>query len=156
MGIFVRYMSEIPEIYKIYVVFIANEYGNTAEKVIAKKFEQISHDIGSRNVIAQILDWPGRAQAEQKFNVKIADVRPILIVTDVHPEKWTPKNQLIKLQLGKIRSEDEVKDFLFRFSKYIACEDFGKIRWRERVRRLGELKKTFPIEINLVSIDVFK
>lgn len=156
MGILVRYLSQIPDIYEIYVIFVANEYGNTAERVICKKFEQIAYDIGSQNIIARVLDWPGRAQTEQKFNIAVEDLRPVLVVIDVHPEKWTPRNSLIKLQLGKMRNEDEVKDFLFKFSKHIAAGDFGKIKWHDRLQRLRELKKFFPIEINLISIDVFR
>lgn len=155
MGIFVRYLSEIPRMmYEIYVVYLASPYGNTAEKVISVKFEQIAFDIGSENVIANILTWEGVKQAEQKFNISAKDLRPILIITDVHPEEWTPKHPLIKLQLGKINEEDKVRNFLFRFSKYLASGDFGKIKWENRFQRLKQLKKFFPIEINLISVDI--
>ena len=85
---------------------------------------------------------------------KTDDLRPVLIVVDVHPEKWTPKYPLIKIQLGKMNDEDQVKDFLFRFSKYIAAKDFGKIKWSQKFQRLKDLKKIFPIEINLISLDI--
>jgi hypothetical protein len=40
MSIFVRYLSEVPEEYRLYGVLIANPYGTVAEKAIARNFER--------------------------------------------------------------------------------------------------------------------
>ena len=111
MGIMVWYTSQIPKGYKLYGVFIANPFGTIAEKIVSESFEKIAKQIGSENIVAKVLSWEGATEAEEKFSIKTTDTRPILIITDVHPAKWTPKQPMIKIQLDKIKTEDDIKNF---------------------------------------------
>jgi hypothetical protein len=89
MGIHVMYLSEIPKEYRLYGVFIVNPFGTVADKVVAENFEKIAFEIGSENIVATVLEWEGRDQAEKKFEIKAEDLRPILVITDVNPAEWT-------------------------------------------------------------------
>ena len=151
MGIYVRYLSEIPKEYRLYGLFICNTFETTVDRIIKDKFEQISSEIGSENIVAQFLIWKGVNNAEKKFHIIDGDLRPILIVTGVHPGKWTKKNKMIKIQLGKIKTEDEVKQFLFQFTRWFANEDLGKIKWDLRLKRLKEQTKHFPVIFDLID-----
>ena len=149
MGIFVKYLSELPREYTLYGVFIANRYGTVAEKIVAENFEKISRDIGSKNIVAKVLTWEGAAQAEAKFGIAITDMRPILVVTQAHPEDWTPTEPMIKIQLGKMKNADDVRNFLMLLSQWFASEDLGRIDWELRVQRLKTAAKNLSAIIQL-------
>jgi len=154
MGIYIRYLSEIPKEYKIYGVFIANPFGTVAERVVAENFERIAFEIGSENIVARLLTWEGRDQAEEKFGIKVTDLRPILVITEVHPAEWTPKLPMIKIQLGKVETEDAVKNFLLQLTRWLTAEDLGRIQWELRLQRLKELARPLPAIIELLSISI--
>ena len=151
MGIYVRYLSEMPKEYKLYGVFIANPYGTVAETAVANNFERIALDIGSQNIVASLLTWEGRTQAEKKFGIKVTDLRPVLVITEVHPEEWTPDMPMIKIQLGRIETEDTVKNFLFQLTYWLATEDLGRIRWELRLQRLKKIAAHIPAVIELLK-----
>jgi len=151
MGIYVRYLSEIPKEYNLYGVFIANPFGTAAEKIVAENFEKIAFEIGSGNIVARILTWEGRDQAEEKFEIKVTDLRPILIIVDVHPAEWMPKLPMIKIQLGKIEAEDAVKNFLVQLTRWLSAEDLGRIQWELRLQRLKEAVRYLPAIIELLK-----
>jgi len=152
MGIMVQYPGEIPEGYRLYVIYIANVFGNVAEKVICEEFERIAESLGSSNLIAKLLSWPGKDQAEKKFNIKVRDVRPVLIVIDRHPDKWVSlEHKMIKIQLGKLNTEEDVRNFLAKFIQYLRKEDTGGLSWQVRLERLKQVVKPLPIIIDLVS-----
>jgi len=142
MGIMVQYPGEIPEGYRLYVIYIANVFGNVAEKVICEEFERIAESLGSSNLIAKLLSWPG----------KVRDVRPVLIVIDRHPDKWVSlEHKMIKIQLGKLNTEEDVRNFLAKFIQYLRKEDTGGLSWQVRLERLKQVVKPLPIIIDLVS-----
>jgi hypothetical protein len=151
MGIYVRYLSEVPKEYRLYGVFIANPYGTVAERVIAENFERIAFDIGSKSIVARVLTWEGCAEAEEKFGIKVTDLRPVLVITEVHPAEWTSEAPLIKIQLGKIETEDAVKNFLLQLTRWLAAEDLGRIRWELRLQRLKEVATHLPAVIELLK-----
>ena len=151
MGIYVNYLSEIPKEYTLYGVFVVDGYGTVAEKMVSENFERIARDIGSNNLVAAILQWDGAAQAAETLQIRDTDLRPVLIITDVHPGDWTPQNPMITIQLGKITSEDEIKHFLSQLTRWFASEDLGKLRWELRLKRLKLLAKKLPAVIQLLK-----
>lgn len=151
MGIHVRYLSEIPKEYRLFGVFIANPFGIMADKVVTENFEKIAFKIGSENIIARVLTWEGHDQAEEKFGIKVTDLRPILVITEVPPAEWTPKLPMIKIQLGKIKTEDGVRNFLLQLTRWLATEDLGGIRWELRLQRLKEAARYLPAIIELLK-----
>jgi len=152
MGIHVKYLSEIPRDAEIYLIYMASPYGNTAERVIKAEFENIAEQIGGREkLIASLLRWDGAAQAEQKFRIKTEDLRPILVIIDVHPDDWSTRIPMIKLQLGRLENEDQVRAFLAQFTTHIAANDFGNVSWEQRFQRLNRIKSNFPIIIELIG-----
>jgi len=151
MGIYVRYLLDVPRGYSLYGIFIANPYGTAAEKVITENFEKIAYGIGSKNIIAKILTWEGAAEAEKKFGIKTNDLRPILIITEIHPAEWTSDDPMVKIQLGKIGNEDDMKNFLFQITQWFATEDLGKIQWELRLQRLKEITRHLPAIIEIIK-----
>ena len=153
MGIYVKYLSkeEVPEGYTLYGIYIANPYGTVAERVISENFERIALDVGSKNIIAKVLTWEGAAEAEKKFNIKTADLRPILVIIDKHPAEWTSKDFMIKIQLGKIDTEDGVRNFLLQLTRWLAAEDLGRIQWELRWQRLKKIASYLPAIIELIK-----
>lgn len=151
MGIYVNYLSEIPREYTLYGVFIADGYGTVAERTVCENFEKLANDIGSKNIVASILKWEGAAQATETFKIKDNDLRPILIITDVHPAEWTPQDTMLKIQLGRIESADRIRHFLSQLARWLADEDLGKVRWELRLKRLKELVKKIPAIIDLLK-----
>jgi len=152
MGIHVYYLTEIPRGAEIYVIYLASPYGNTAERVIKAEFENIAGQIGGKEkMIASLLRWPGAAQAEQKFQIGANDLKPILVVIDVHPDDWSVRIPMIKLQLGKLQSEDQVRAFLSLFTAHLSASDFGSISWEQRFDRLSTIRSNLPIMVSLIG-----
>jgi len=151
MGILVHYLSEIPKEYTIYGVYIANPFGTVAEKVIAENFETIADRIGSDKIIAKFLIWEEADKAEVKFGIKTTDLKPVLVITEIHPAEWTPNKPMIKIELGKLKREDDVKNFLLLLTKWLADEDLGKIRWKLRMQRLKDYASQLPVLISLIG-----
>jgi len=151
MGIHVQYLSEIPRNAEIYIIYLASPHGNTAERVIKAEFENIARQIGGDKLIANILRWDGAAQAEQWFRIRSEDLRPVLVIVDVHPDDWFTGIPMIKLQLGKLENENQVKAFLSQFTMHIASKDFGSLSWDQRFQRLGRIRSSLPIIISLIG-----
>lgn len=150
MGIIVQYPGEIPEGYRLYVIYIANVFGNVAEKVICQEFERIAESLGSGNLIAKVLSWPGKDLAEEKFDIKADDARPVLVVIDRHPDKWMPlEHEMIKIQLGGLHTEEDVANFLDKFTLFLRQEDLGGLACVQRLERLKDVMKTLPVSIQL-------
>jgi hypothetical protein len=149
MGIFVQYLSEIPSEYELFGVFIANPYGTVAERVVTENFERIAFDIGSKSILARALKWKDASQAEEKFDIRVDDMRPVLVVTDVHPGHWSLKDPMIKIQLGQLETEDMVKHFLDRLARWFKSENLGALSWSSKLQMLNDYTQGFPAIIEL-------
>ena len=51
-----------------------------------------------------------------------------------------------------MKNENEVRNFLSFFSRNIASEDFGKISWELKIKRLTETEQNYPIVIELIRL----
>lgn len=152
MGELVRYLSKISKNYDIYIVVVVNRYGNTAERVIDENFEKIAYDIGESAVISKLINERGRRQAEEKFDIKPRDRRPVLIITQDHPNEWTDGMPAIKVQLGRIENEDEIRNLLFELSRLISSDDFGGAKWLVRKNKVKRLAKKLPVIVEIVGL----
>jgi len=154
MGELVRYLSRISSGYNIYIVVVVNRYGNTAEKVINENFETLAFDIGEEAVISKLMGGEGIKEAEEKFEISDRDLRPVLVITQTHPNEWKKGMPAIKIQLGKIDNENQVRDFLFRLSRLIRSEDFGGTKWLNRREMIKRFAEHLPIVVDLIGLAV--
>ena len=89
---------------------ISHNYGTDAEKVLDELFQRIA--LTSPNVeLVRMVD-EGALEAERKFNIPETTRRPVLIITQVHPNDWKAVNdECLVISLGSISDEDVLRDF---------------------------------------------
>lgn len=144
MGEIVRSISRISRGYNIYIVVLANTFGNRAETVINELFERVAYKIGVRNVISKVVDPEGLDEAVEKFKIKYGDRWPILLIMQRHPKEWKPKDKLVKIQLGNMKDDADIRDFLFQLAQLVLSDDFGRIRWQIKKERIIQIAKKIP------------
>ena len=62
---------------------------------------------------------------------------PVLLVTDTVPREYTDGTNIIEIRLGRY-SPDQVPQILNDIYRNLNSDEFGRIRWEERTRRLRE------------------
>lgn len=151
-GDIVRYLSKISQGYNIYIVVVVNRYGNTAERIINKNFENLALDVGEKAVISKLMEHKGVIEAEERFGISDNDSRPVLVITQTHPNEWRKGMPAIKVQLGKMDDEDKIREFLFKLSRLIADEDFGGTKWLNRKEMVKRFAQHLPIVVDLIGL----
>jgi len=58
----------------------------------------------------------------------------------------------IKIQLGKMKEENETRDFLFKLGRLIQSEDFGGAKWLNRTETVKRFAKHLPIVVELIGL----
>lgn len=102
MGEFVTCLANVSVGYDNYMFAICNKFGSTAERIIVELFDEIAKSLGKRNVIVKPLA-EAVSEAEELFQINIGDKRPVLVLTDVHPDK------IRKIREGGREPEKEVQ-----------------------------------------------
>jgi hypothetical protein len=151
MGEFVRYLSKISRNYDIYCVVVVSNYGNTAEQVIDRLFEKLASDIGPHAVVSKIIGG-GVGEAEEKFGINYGMQRPVLVITQIHPNDWRTGDLAIRLALGKLRDENEIGGFLFGLMKLLSSDDFGRTSWQARVESIQQMASKLPISVDIAGL----
>jgi hypothetical protein len=127
-------------------VVFANDYGNTADKVIFENFERIARGIGEYANIAKLINDKGIREAEKKFGLNRYDHRyPVLIITDKHPAKWIEGDKAIRVQLGNFGSEDDIRDFLSKLATAVKDGELDRLQWSLRKKKMKEIAGKIPI-----------
>ena len=152
MGGYVRYLSRISKGYNIYVVVVVDRFGNTAERVVDEIFERLAFEIGEDAVISKLISWEGVKEAEKKFEIRDSDSRPVLVITQIHPDDWKKGMPAIKVQLGRMDNEDQIRVFLFRLCRLISSEDFGGAEWLNRTEIIRRFARRLPVFVELIGL----
>jgi hypothetical protein len=147
----VRYLSRISRDYNIYCVVVVSGYDNTAERVIGKLFEKLASDSGPFAVVSKMMG-EGVKEAEDKFGIDYGIERPVLVITQIHPDDWRHGDPPIKIALGRIRDENEIKDFLFRLMKLLSSGGFGGAKWESRLESIKQIAGNLPVALQLVGL----
>jgi len=66
-----------------------------------------------------------------------------LVIIDKHPTEWKPEDYMIKIQLGQMENEEEIKKFLDRFTRWLADENLGRIGWEVRLQKLKKSQASY-------------
>lgn len=143
MGQITYSLSKISKEYNLWIVCISHNYGTDAEKVLDELFQRIASDIGPNAEIVRMVD-EGALEAERKFNIPETTRRPVLIITQVHPNDWKAVNdECLVISLGSISDEDVLRDFLFKLSRMISRQDFSSAKWSWRKQRVDEFVNSY-------------
>lgn len=144
MGELVSSLAKISTQYDLWMVVIIGAIPTIADQYLVDHFESVAKAVGKDVVVSKMMDQ-GIIEAERVFQVGRRDARPVIVVTQKHPSRWSKGDPAIKIELGKISDRNQLALFLQSLCADLSSGDFGRALWTARAERIRRIGSTYGI-----------
>lgn len=138
MGEIVGSLGRISENYDLWMVVIGGRISKQADVLMRERFEEIVEAVG-KHVVVSKMKGEGIIEAESKFDIQPHAARPVLVITDKHPNRWTPRDHVIRIELGGFSDSNRLAMFLENLCSDLKSGDFGTASWTARWERITQI-----------------